>query len=281
VTSFRPEWACSAWAVLLGAYDEAERLTERAIAAAGSPDDPDLALAWFASSWAAWYTGRPDAALAADTHAKQLADPAHDRVAAYIATLWIHPTARFFPAEGPAQVAKARALVADLDNDAFETTLALHGGHAWFGAGDHERALELWRRAVVLAERAGLTSFAGYALAALAIRSADVSGSDPRPLFREAISGLHGLGVPSYSTWAITGLAGWWAGSGRVEQAAHLIGFLDAKDPGGNQTYADVRSRAATLVRQDPRAAVWEASGATMTRDEIVDYSLRHLDQSG
>jgi hypothetical protein len=61
-------------------------------------------------------------------------------------------------------------------------------------------------------------------------------------------------------------------------QAAHVVGFLDGNDPGGNQTYADVRAEATEAVQQHADAVAWRAAGHAMSRHEIIAYSLRHLD---
>lgn len=114
-------------------------------------------------------------------------------------------------------------------------------------------------------------------MAALATRSAQLGGDDPAPLFRESIGRLHALGLKAFTGWALIGLAGWWADHEQIEPAAHVIGFLDANEPGGNQTYAAVRNQASDTVQRAPNAGPWISAGGRMTRDEIVVYCLERL----
>lgn len=107
-----------------------------------------------------------------------------------------------------------------------------------------------------------------------------MGGDEPAELLAHAIESLHRLNQRSYLLVALTGLAAWWALSDELEAAAQVVGFLEVADPGGNQTFADVRAEAARLVAAHPKAPVWRGKGATKTRDEIVAYCLDQLSTS-
>jgi hypothetical protein len=100
---------------------------------------------------------------------------------------------------------------------------------------------------------------------------------DPEAAYRDAVSRLFELREWGYLWLTIESLASWWARSARLEQAAVMLGHLDAAQRHW-AVMADRRAKATAAVTQHPDGARWMAHGAALTRDHLVEYALEQLD---
>lgn len=99
------------WAASHGDYPAADRFGRLAIAVAGSDEHPSAVLGWWAVTLAAWFSGHHEEGRAADTAAKAAAANSAERFTAAMIISWPSVTIRAAPAEAPALVEAARALV--------------------------------------------------------------------------------------------------------------------------------------------------------------------------
>ena len=275
------------WVYINGDYAESERLSRVALSAAPTPDHPSaLLFAWvLAATVFAWpEAGTRDDAYRLDLAAKRVASASDDRFSAAIVTAWAGPMLAVAPQDAPGQVAAGRAIVEELDNDSVGCILSGYAANAAFAIEDYATMRAEYELGIELGERSGNHMYASLCLALLASRSASLD-DDPEEMFREAVMSLPLQAAILY--WALTGLAGWWASIGDITRAAHVIGFLDRYDPTGHPTVADLRGHATDLrghatelVHQHPDAALWRSEGASMGREEMVEYCLQQLDRS-
>ena len=196
-----------------------------------------------------------------------------------MASMWFSVIADYPAAEeyGRAGV-EAQAAIDGLNNPAIESSVVLQAGFAAFATGDHKTAIREWRRAADLGASSGNRIVEGLGLVTAVTRSVAIDHDDLAELLHEAIDRLDGLRLRSYLYVAMTGLADWWARTGRIELAAQLIGFLDAVDPVGNPTFGDLRTHADNMIAQHPNVEKWKAIGSTRDRDAAVAFCLDQLD---
>jgi hypothetical protein len=251
-------------------------MAERALAAAPAPDHPFALHARFVLTACAWYGGRPTEARAHDVELKRVAAGAEPSLPVLFFRAFIHPLAAATPDAAPAVVDAARHAGAPLRNETLEAMLAFHAGVAAYATGAVERARAEWHRSAAVAERCGCPNIEAAALAMLAVRGA-VLERDPENLLLDALQRLEALHLRSYALWAAAGVADWWVRCGRIEEAAHVIGFLDRHDPGGYQSVADLRDHATRMVDAHAGADEWRRRGAAMSRDEILRYCVERL----
>ena len=75
---------------------------------------------------------------------------------------------------------------------------------------------------------------------------------------------------------AIEALAIHWIKTAKIEQAATLLGYLEAK----NIHYVTLRAQrqdAVAVLGEAPEAKSWMARGGALDRDQLVDYALNQL----
>jgi hypothetical protein len=71
-------------------------------------------------------------------------------------------------------------------------------------------------------------------------------------------------------------LAAYWADSGQAQDAAVLLGHLDAHDH-RFKPLAPRRTRTEQTIGRGPGVDTWRRIGADLDRDQLVDYALQHL----
>jgi hypothetical protein len=144
---------------------------------------------------------------------------------------------------------------------------------------DPERAFAAAREGVALARTvrdrfAECNSFSMLAMAAVALRHPDAG-----QICRDAIGRLYDLRYWQVLWLVIETVAGFFAGTGHLQEAALLYGHLEAhRPPWGLPAVRRARQRGLDRVRQLPEFESRMAQGADMDRDELVAYALERLE---
>jgi predicted ATPase/class 3 adenylate cyclase len=241
----------------------------------GQPDADD-ALCWFLRAATHYYTGDVDAAWTEVMHYQRTRElrggpfrVSHAAgIAATIATL-------ADPAAAPGHARRAMRIAGPLHNDTLDAWLAHIAALAATAIGDHGGARELYRAAVARGD--GDVNPLAYtqALLSLAMRAPP---NERAGAYREAIERLHAAGNATDIWVLIESLAAHWATAGLIEPAAVLLGHL------GTHTYRFAateprRRRALASIQVHPDSADWMAAGADLHASELIDYTLRSLDE--
>jgi hypothetical protein len=103
--------------------------------------------------------------------------------------------------------------------------------------------------------------------------------TDPTAAYRDAVTRLHDLREWGNLWLTIESLAAWWARTGKIEQAARTLGFLEAT----GHRFMDLarrRERALATVKADPQGESWLATGASTDRDQLITYLLDQLEHT-
>ena len=164
---------------------------------------------------------------------------------------WSAPSATFEPEALPGLVAAASARMAGIDNATMDAYLSYHRGNAssrtatstapWrIGAGVHT-----WRRDLAISSLRSVPCWSWPS----ALRRLVVTITMPCTAMPWSAS--RGGRCCRYRSFALTGLAFWWADTGRLEDAACILGFLSGQGE-GYAGLADLRAAAIRLVEQDP-----------------------------
>jgi hypothetical protein len=144
---------------------------------------------------------------------------------------------------------------------------------------DPERAFAAAREGVGLARTvrdrfAECNSLSVLAMAAVALRHPDAG-----EICRDAIGRLYDLRYWQVLWLVIETVAGFFAGTGHLQEAALLYGHLEAhRPPWGLPAVRRARQRGLDRVRQLPEFESRMAQGADMDRDELVAYALERLE---
>jgi predicted ATPase/class 3 adenylate cyclase len=241
----------------------------------GQPDADD-ALCWFLRAATHYYTGDVGTAWTEVMHYQRARElrggpfrASHAAaIAATIATL-AEPTA------APGHVRRAMRIARPLHNDTLDAWLAHIAGLAATAIGDHAGARELYRTAVARGD--GDVNPLAYtqALLSLAMRAPP---NERAATYREAIERLHAAGHATDIWVLIESLAAHWATAGHIEPAAVLLGHLSTRTFRFAATEPR-RRRALASIQVHPDSADWMAAGADLHASEVIDYTLRSLDE--
>ena len=92
---------------------------------------------------------------------------------------------------------------------------------------------------------------------------------------------IHWLHVQGSFTemWTIEGACNQWTAEGRFTAAGTILGFLEANHV-GHALHASSRDHTARTIRADPDGEAAMVRGASLSRDELVDFVLAELGTS-
>jgi predicted ATPase/class 3 adenylate cyclase len=261
-----------------GDVDAAQALGETGIAAAADVGHPDAAICrqvlinCYASRGQADEMRRVIA-----PYSTAAADLSDNYDAATLLALLAEVAQFADPAAADALVALAKRRAAGLANPPLRAWIAVVEGVVAFGAGRRAEAAVLLREAKLLSEEGG-PYLRAYMAFQIALRAASPGFDiDPVAAYDDAVSRLYEMREWGNLWLTIESLAGWWARSERLEQAAVALGHLDAAQRHWT-AMADRRAIATAAVSQHPDGARWAARGAALSRDQLVDYVLEELD---
>ena len=111
----------------------------------------------------------------------------------------------------------------------------------------------------------------------LAARASEAGWPDAEGRFAESLRYLADNRIWSRAYGVLAALADHWAGAGRIDQAAVLIGFLDEHDPVGLFLVAGQRQRAAAAVAAHPDGRYGTVRGRALDRHAVLDFALSQL----
>jgi predicted ATPase/class 3 adenylate cyclase len=270
--------ASLAW--LVGDNERSIQLGDGGIAQAGHPDDPDTLYCWAFPALARWYLGELDRMLECVAHLEAVLPSTTDPEAASMGALALALTAL----PGDRFIFERRVDELGVATEALgsPTGIALYSYLRGYtlqlrDPPDTTGALTWYRRSVELARRTGAPGYVGASQVWLLIGTCGLDTSEADEMARETIANLYdtryGAGLwPSLGYTASRLLR-----RGRTEEAAVLIGHLEAH-------HAGVLLMCASILRADPFTGLsgpdvdaWKATGATMDRADLVAYILDRL----
>jgi hypothetical protein len=118
-------------------------------------------------------------------------------------------------------------------------------------------------------------------LSTLAFAAVALHRPDAGEICRDAIAGAYGLRSWPFLWMVIETVAGSLAAAGRLSEAAVLYGHLEAHQPPWDiPGVGRARERGLDRVRQLAGFDLLMAMGADMDRDELVTYTLEHLERT-
>lgn len=263
------------FAAFAGDVDEAQALAEAGIAAASHAAHPDTATSWCAL--AGCYASRGQAEAFQRIIAPYSAAAA-DLTDSYEAASHLAGLAQFAdPATADGLIALAKRKAAGLANTPLRAWIGNAEGMVTFAQGRRAEAAVLLLGAKVQSEEGG-PYLQAYLTFQIALRAAapgfDV---DPAAAYYDAVCSLYEVREWPNVWLTLESLAAWWARSEQLEQAAVIIGHVDAAQRHWT-AMADRRAKATAAVTQHPDSARWMARGAALTRDQLVEYVLEQLD---
>ncbi len=261
--------AAAVWAGELGDFDKELRIAQAGIDAA-TPDDPDI-IGCLDTLWVGlMFTGQTarsvEGAIAAARASRGPRGEAFEALHAANAAAVSHQTD---PSGARMWARHAERLIASRRNPAF-TAYTLSSLALYYAAlGQHALAVASCREALALADDHNIAYSRSRARAALADLAALGAVEDPAGVFRTAIAGAR-----DDRTWvnlhqSLLAVARWWVGHDRLEDAAVIVGHLDAN----HVAIVDASTRTAVTGRDDAIA-----TGARLDRDSLVASVLERLD---
>ena len=140
------------------------------------------------------------------------------------------------------------------------------------------RSTEIFRSLSVTARRLSnspaLTTFPGWRckpLTNLAFLASRGAVENPTDAFRDAITTAYNHRA-WFDLWlCLSNLARWWTQLGQTQPAGVLVGFLIAN---GHQ----LAKASLNVIEAEPDHHTWLEHGASLDRDEFIDYILSQLD---
>ena len=146
-----------------------------------------------------------------------------------------------------------------------------------YNFGEYEQALNDYERSLAQATAARVRMFELWSRTMLAARASEAGWPDAEARFADSLRHLAANRIWSRAYGVLAALADHWVGLGRLDQAAVLIGFLDARDPVSMFLVARQRERAGAAVAAYPAGATGTARGRDLDRHAILDFALTEL----
>jgi predicted ATPase/class 3 adenylate cyclase len=277
-------WAAQE-AIIGGDNETAITFAERGIEAAASPDHPDTARCWGWLGLANIASGRRAAAIEPAQHLAMVEPALADPVDRWWAVRVLIENA----------MANDRGSVPHLVDRLIERTgrigapslLSLTSYYRALSAlyaedpRDAERAFTAANEGVLLARTARDLTAELNSLTALSFAVAALHSSDAAEICYDAITRLYDIRGWAMLWLVIETVAGSFAASDRLQEAAVLYGHLEAHHPPWDlPAVRRARQRGLDRVRQLQEFESLMAQGSDMDRDELVAYSLDCLGQT-
>ena len=200
--------------------------------------------------------------------AREAADPYGEAIVAAVYAIRAVPTD---PGGAALRARRAEELIASSRNPVLRCEVLANLGRYYSFIGEPARAIECCREALALAEEHQLVRgihHAGNALAQLAARG---RWDDAAPVLQAALARSF-ADRAWYDLWpTMPVLAEWWLANQQSDNAAVVIGYLDAH----HLASADDTTRALLGTGPDLDRAL--TRGAHLDRDQLIAYILDHL----
>ena len=268
-------------ALQAGETEPAITFAERGLRAAPSPDHPDAASCWWVLILAYLGCGREGAAADAAQHLAAiepgLADPIH-RWAAMQGLIESALATDRGSVPGLVDRLTERAGRIGAPSILSQTSYYQALGALSADPRDPEKAFTASQTGVTLARTVGDLFAERANLSTLAMSAAVLRRPDAAEICRDAISRIYDCRMWHVVWIVVETVAGFFAATGRLHEAAVLYGHLEAhRPPFGVPAIRRARQRGLDRVRQLTKVETLMAQGTAMDRDELVAYILDRL----
>jgi hypothetical protein len=271
----------SRWVDMQGDEAEERRLAYRGLDVAPSPHHPATSRCWYAfSSSAVGNVKESSEALTAFEHQAAAVDNTPDLDANWLSLCYlIDASQNACPAATPALRQQLSEIAARVRSPRLTMQAQMFEGHAFVDSSppNFAAALAEYREAAGIARAAGDLQSLAIALRCVALAATGLGSPDALTRCHIALDAVFEIRhwPKTWQTLESATLA--LASVGRTEQAAVILGHLDAHSPGyGLERSCHFRDRARELIEADGGHAAAERRGVMMSADELVAYALAH-----
>jgi hypothetical protein len=271
----------SLWVEIQGDEVEMFRLAQRGLDVAPSPHHPATARCWsaFSGAAAANVAGSPEALTAFQHHAAAVANTADVDVDWLSLVYLVDSSLHACPSATPALRQQLSEIAARVRSPRLTMLIHQYGGHAFLTAStpDFAAAMAEYRQVADIARSTADLQSLGIALRSLAMAAAGLGAPDALTRCHLALDTLFEIRhwPKTWQTLESATLA--LATAGYIDDAAVIMGYLDAHTPGfGLEHASHFRDRAREIVEADGDHDAAQLRGARMSADEIVAYALAH-----
>lgn len=265
-----------------GNFDEAVEVGEQGLRAVGWEVSRDTYWCWGAYAFALTRTSAQDRSKA--LHALHQAYEAGKVTGAMQHALFASAYALLIAGtdnESAARYAnEAEELLADVAHPFHAAQVRLSLSRYSAVAGDLGHAVDLGRAAADIADDHNLPASACTAALNLAYLATIGALPDPRGSFRDAITRAHDARAWYSLLPGLHNLANWWANNGEPVPAGVLCGFLTHNGFNPDNDRPGLETATEAILQEDPEHADWLNLGSSMSREEVIAYTIERLEQS-
>ena len=269
----------SYWRDIQGDEEESLRLAQRGLDVAPSPHDPATSLCWFefAGATAAIAAHSQEALTAFQHQAAAVANTVDLDVNWFAVVTLTDASLNADPTATPALRQQLSEMAARVKSPRLSTYAYQYEGHVRLTESppDFAAALAAYRRVDEIAGASGDVQFHPIALRCLAMACTGLGEPDALARCHDALDALFDKRYWQKIWQTLESTTYALAKAGRMEQAAVILGHLDAHSLGfGLERSLHFRDRARELVEADGGHAAAILRGAQMSPDELVTNAL-------
>jgi predicted ATPase/class 3 adenylate cyclase len=268
------------WLDLRGDVVEALRVARRGLDAAPAPDHPTTAECWFMFAGASGVASKSPEALAAFRHQAAAVANTPDLDRNWLALVKLTDASlNADPAATPALRQQLDDTAARVRSPRLTTFAQQYEGHACMLASppDFEGAINAYERVADIAGATGDLQTLGIALRCIAMASSGLGVPEALARCHDALETLFEIRYWQKTWQTLESVTYALANGGRTEQAAVILGRLDAHSVGfGIEHELHFRDRARDLVDANGGHAAARHRGALMTPEELVATALEY-----
>jgi predicted ATPase/class 3 adenylate cyclase len=271
----------SYWVDMQGQGELALIFAQRGIDAAPSPDHPATATCWFAFSAASATIrpGSPEAQAAFQRHVAAVANTPDLDLNWFALVNLIDSSLHADPTATPALLQRVSDMSARVQCPRLTTFARQYDGHAslTLSPPDFAAAIPAYEQAGEIARATGDRQFQAIALRCLAMASTGLGAPDARARCHDALAELFEIRYWQKTWQTLESVTLTLARAGRTEQAAVVLGHLDAHSPGlGLEDTLHFRDQAREFIDAAGGHAAARLRGERMSADELVTTALAY-----
>jgi predicted ATPase len=271
----------SYWLDVQGNEADAHRVAQRGIDVALTPDDPGTANCWFefAGASASVAPQSPEALNAFQHQAAAFANTPVSDLNWFALVNLIDASLHSAPAATAALRQQLNEMAARMQSPRLLTFTYQYEGHAHLIASppNFAAALAAYERVAEIANATGDLQFQTIALRCIAMASTGLETPDALARCHDALDALYDVRYWQKMWQILESVTLALARAGRMEQAAVVLGRLDAQWPGfGIEHDLQFREQARELVEVDGGHSGARLRGAKLTPDELVVNAIEY-----